>query len=107
MQRITRFAVIFPFANVNTFASWRSSISLTALISKTFTFAGWVAVTYLIGDQHRFVVSALTLIMALLVAQTRVESGVHSLLEVAIGGLLVNNERRRQRSVLRWFGASL
>jgi diacylglycerol kinase (ATP) len=51
-------------------------------------FAGWVAVTYLIGDQHRFVVSALTLIMALLVAQTRVESGIHSLLEVAYGGAL-------------------
>src|SRR3982750_4828851 len=32
-------------------------------------FAGWVAVTYLVGDEHRFVVSALTLIMALLVAQ--------------------------------------
>ena len=51
-------------------------------------FAGWVAVTYLIGDQHRFVVSAVTLIMALLVAQTRVESGVHSTLEVAYGGAL-------------------
>jgi diacylglycerol kinase (ATP) len=51
-------------------------------------FAGWVAVTYLIGDQHRFVVSALALLMALLVAQTRVESGVHSTLEVVYGGVL-------------------
>jgi diacylglycerol kinase (ATP) len=51
-------------------------------------FAGWVAVTYLIGDHHRFVVSAVTLIMALLVAQTRVESGVHSATEVFYGGLL-------------------
>ena len=51
-------------------------------------FAGWVAVTYLIADHHRFVVSALTLIMALLVAQTRVESGIHSALEVAYGSLL-------------------
>jgi diacylglycerol kinase (ATP) len=49
-------------------------------------FAGWVAVTYLIGDPHRFIVSSLTLIMALLVAQTRVESGIHSLLEVTYGG---------------------
>lgn len=49
-------------------------------------FAGWIAVTYLVGDHHRFVVSSLTLIMALLVAQTRVESGVHSLLEVFYGG---------------------
>ena len=51
-------------------------------------FAGWVAVTYLIGDTHRFVVSAVTLIMALLVAQTRVESGVHSTVEVAYGAAL-------------------
>jgi diacylglycerol kinase (ATP) len=51
-------------------------------------FAAWVAVTYLVGDQHRFVVSALTLIMALLVAQTRVESGIHSTLEVVYGGAL-------------------
>ena len=51
-------------------------------------FAGWVAITYLVGDNHRFVVSALTLIMAVLVAQTRVESGIHSTLEVAYGGAL-------------------
>ena len=51
-------------------------------------FAGWIAVTYLVGDTHRFVVSSLTLIMALLVAQTRVESGIHSLLEVVYGGAL-------------------
>src|SRR4029079_14381570 len=51
-------------------------------------FAGWVAVTYIVGDNHRFVVSALTLIMAVLVAQTRVESGIHSSLEVAYGGAL-------------------
>jgi diacylglycerol kinase (ATP) len=51
-------------------------------------FAAWIAVTYLVGDQHRFVVSALTLILALLVAQTRVESGIHSSLEVAYGGAL-------------------
>ena len=51
-------------------------------------FAGWVAVTYLIGDEHRFAISAVTFVMALLVAQTRVESGVHSALEVAYGGAL-------------------
>jgi diacylglycerol kinase (ATP) len=49
-------------------------------------FAGWMAVTYLVGDHHRFVVSSLTFIMALLVAQTRLESGVHSLLEIVAGG---------------------
>src|SRR5207244_2402701 len=44
-------------------------------------FAGWMAATYI-------VVSALTFVMAVLVAQTRVESGVHSALEVAYGGAL-------------------
>jgi diacylglycerol kinase (ATP) len=51
-------------------------------------FAGWMAATYIVNDSHRFVVSALTFIMALLVAQTRVESGIHSTLEVAYGGAL-------------------
>jgi diacylglycerol kinase (ATP) len=51
-------------------------------------FAGWMAATYIVGDSHRFLVSALTFIMALLVAQTRVESGIHSTLEVAYGGAL-------------------
>ncbi len=51
-------------------------------------FSGWIAVTYLVGDHHRFVISSLTAIMALLVAQTRLESGVHSLLEVVYGGAL-------------------
>jgi diacylglycerol kinase (ATP) len=52
-------------------------------------FAGWVAATYILSDyEHRFLISTLTFIMALLVAQTRVESGIHSALEVAYGGLL-------------------
>jgi diacylglycerol kinase (ATP) len=51
-------------------------------------FAGWMAATYIAGDAHRFLISSLTFIMALLVAQTRVESGVHSALEVTYGGLL-------------------
>jgi len=52
-------------------------------------FAGWMAATYILNDhQHRFLISTLTFIMALLVAQTRVEAGVHSALEVAYGGLL-------------------
>jgi diacylglycerol kinase (ATP) len=52
-------------------------------------FAGWMAATYVMGDSsHRFLVSTLTFIMALLVAQTRVESGVHSALEVTYGGVL-------------------
>jgi diacylglycerol kinase (ATP) len=51
-------------------------------------FAGWIAATYAAGHQHRFLVSSIALIMAVLVAQTRIESGVHSVLEVAFGGLL-------------------
>jgi len=52
-------------------------------------FAGWMAVTLIMHDSpHRFLISSLTFIMALLVAQTRVETGVHSASEVATGGLL-------------------
>src|SRR5215207_5595830 len=51
-------------------------------------FAGWMAATYIVNDSHRFLISSLTFIMALLVAQTRVESGVHSALEVTYGGFL-------------------
>jgi diacylglycerol kinase (ATP) len=52
-------------------------------------FAGWMAATYVLSDaEHRFLISSLTFIMALLVAQTRVEAGVHSTVEVAYGGLL-------------------
>ena len=52
-------------------------------------FAGWMAVTLVLDDSsHHFLVSTLTFIMALLVAQTRVESGVHSTSEVATGGAL-------------------
>jgi diacylglycerol kinase (ATP) len=52
-------------------------------------FAGWMAATYLISPgEHRFLASVITLIMALLVAQTRVEAGFHSALEVAYGGVL-------------------
>ncbi len=52
-------------------------------------FAGWMAVTLVLDDSsHHFLVSTLTFIMALLVAQTRVESGVHSASEAATGGVL-------------------
>jgi diacylglycerol kinase (ATP) len=51
-------------------------------------FAGWMAATYVISGQHRFLISFLTFVMALLVAQTRIESGIHSALEVTYGGLL-------------------
>jgi diacylglycerol kinase (ATP) len=51
-------------------------------------FALWIVATYVAGAGHRFLISSIALIMALLVAQTRVESGVHSALEVTYGALL-------------------
>ena len=52
-------------------------------------FGGWMAMTKVVGDsRHWFLVSSLTFLMALLVAQTRVESGIHSFLEVSYGALL-------------------
>jgi diacylglycerol kinase (ATP) len=52
-------------------------------------FAGWMAATYILGDStHWFLISSLTFLMALLVAQTRVESGIHSFVEVLSGGVL-------------------
>jgi len=52
-------------------------------------FAGWMAATLILDHtEHRFLISSLTLIMALLVAQTRVESGIHSAVEVLYGGIL-------------------
>jgi diacylglycerol kinase (ATP) len=51
-------------------------------------FAGWIALTYIASADHRFLISTIGFVLAVLVAQTRVESGVHSSLEVALGGLL-------------------
>ena len=52
-------------------------------------FGGWMAVTNVIGDStHWFLISSVTFIMALLVAQSRIESGIHSLTEVTYGGVL-------------------
>jgi diacylglycerol kinase (ATP) len=51
-------------------------------------FAGWMAATYVVGPDHRFLISSIALVMALLVAQTRIEAGVHSAVEVAYGGVL-------------------
>jgi diacylglycerol kinase (ATP) len=50
-------------------------------------FAGWMAVT-LILESQRFLISSVVFVLALLVAQTRVESGIHSTLEVFYGSLL-------------------
>jgi diacylglycerol kinase (ATP) len=50
-------------------------------------FAGWMALTLFV-EQQRFLVSSVGFVLALLVAQTRVESGIHSGFEVLYGALL-------------------
>jgi diacylglycerol kinase (ATP) len=58
-------------------------------IHSAIAFAGWMLVTLILSDyDNRFLISTLVFILALLVAQTRVESGVHSALEVTYGALL-------------------
>jgi diacylglycerol kinase (ATP) len=49
-------------------------------------FGGWTAITFIVDDE-RVVVSFVALIMALLVAQTRVESGIHTTSEVVLGAV--------------------
>lgn len=52
-------------------------------------FAGWAAVTFVVvGSPQGVLVSAITFIMAVLVAQSRVQTGIHSLFEVVVGALL-------------------
>jgi diacylglycerol kinase (ATP) len=51
-------------------------------------FAGWMAITLMLEGEQRFLVSSVALVLALLVAQTRVESGIHSALEVFYGAML-------------------
>jgi diacylglycerol kinase (ATP) len=50
-------------------------------------FGGFTAITFIVDDE-RVVVSFVALIMALLVAQTRVESGIHSTSEVVLGAVI-------------------
>jgi diacylglycerol kinase (ATP) len=52
-------------------------------------FAGWAAVTFVSAQARQgILVSAIAFIMAALVAQSRVETGIHSVLEVALGAIL-------------------
>ena len=48
-----------------------------------------MAITFAVADyRHAVLVSTLVFVMATLVAQTRVEAGVHTTTEVVLGGLL-------------------
>ena len=52
-------------------------------------FAGWVAVSFVVaGGRYAGLVSIIALLMALLVCQSRVESGTHNLYQVAMGALI-------------------
>ena len=52
-------------------------------------FAGWVAASFLsAGGRHAGLVSVLSLLMALLVCQSRVEGGAQNLYQVAVGAVL-------------------
>ncbi len=52
-------------------------------------FGGWAAITIVTHSyENQVLVSTLAFVMATLVAQTRVEAGVHSTLEVVYGGVL-------------------
>jgi diacylglycerol kinase (ATP) len=52
-------------------------------------FAGWAAVTFVTASVHPgLLVSAVAFGMAALVAQSRVETGIHSVVEVVLGAIL-------------------
>jgi diacylglycerol kinase (ATP) len=52
-------------------------------------FAGWAAATFLVGETREgLLVSAIVFIIAALVAQSRMETGIHSLLEVLLGAIV-------------------
>jgi diacylglycerol kinase (ATP) len=52
-------------------------------------FAGWVAASFITaGGRYAGLVSVIALLMALLVCQSRVESGTHSVYQVAVGAVI-------------------
>lgn len=54
-------------------------------------FAGWVAISFIAADTaatFALPISAIGLLMAVLVAQSRVQAGIHTVVEVAAGALL-------------------
>ena len=59
------------------------------VLMSAIAFAAWMAVTEVLEpSEHRFFVSSIMLGVAVLVAHTRIETGIHSTLEVVYGGLL-------------------
>lgn len=56
------------------------------------SFAAWVAASFIAADagagRYAGLLSVITLLMALLVCQSRIESGAHGFFEVAAGAVL-------------------
>ncbi|MGI9050652.1 MAG: diacylglycerol kinase [Rubrobacteraceae bacterium] len=53
------------------------------------SFAGWVAASFIAAEnRHGGLVSLITLLMALLVCQSRVESGTHTVYQVVVGAVI-------------------
>ena len=53
------------------------------------SFAGWAAVSFIAADgAYGGIVALISLLMALLVCQSRIESGVHSFYQVAVGAIV-------------------
>jgi diacylglycerol kinase (ATP) len=52
-------------------------------------FAGWAAILFITAtSRHNVLVASITFLMALLVAQTRVEAGIHTAVEVIYGAVV-------------------
>jgi diacylglycerol kinase (ATP) len=54
-------------------------------------FAGWVAASFVAADsavKYAGLISLITLLMALLVCQSRIESGIHTVYQVVAGATL-------------------
>ena len=52
-------------------------------------FAGWVAVTFIATNTgYALPISVIVLLMAMLTAQSRIQAGIHTLLEVVLGALI-------------------
>ncbi len=73
-------------------AFWRRGTPLSGGLPSghaALAFAGWTAVTFVVGETREgLLVSMITLAVAIMVGQSRVENHIHSLLEVVLGAVL-------------------
>ena len=70
-------------------AATKPAPTSTPCVSAAAAFAGWAAITIIAEPlRHAVLVSTLAFLMALLVAQSRVEAGIHSVVETLAGAVL-------------------